>query len=146
MDRRDVEIIWASGFFDGEGTTRIHKRNLIISVPQLNTNKEVLERFKLAFGIGVVGTYRDRKSSTGFMSYFKTSNKDALLIISLMSPYLSSEKKKQADDAVEIYSKQLEQRKSFFLCGHKRFGRRCQICHTLANSKRRAELKLVETA
>lgn len=79
MDER-IELAWAAGFFDGEGTTTAHKGNasqrlhLMVAVKQTVSRDEahsglpdVLVRFAAAVGVGRIGgPYLDRPGRAGF--------------------------------------------------------------------------------
>jgi hypothetical protein len=140
---KDIELAVAAGFFNGEGTTSINNKankvrtvpSLRVTVPQTSTNKEELYRFKAAVGVGLIHTCKKSNHRSGFQSQYSASNKDARLVIALIYPYLSLEKRKQADEAIAIR----DAWEKLFRCGHPRDGKRqCMIC-----KKSRVALRIV---
>jgi len=133
MEKKDIEIIWAAGFFDGEGCTYATKdKFLVLTIGQKNTNKEVLERFKSAVGVGNIYTYKRESAKTGFFSTYKAHSQEVKFVLELISPYLSSEKINQAKDAIELCTKYAEYKKNFHRCGHKKEGVNCKVCKRIS--------------
>lgn len=100
----DVEYSWAAGFFDGEGTTSVLKAQrdkyayirMGISQKQL----EPLEKF-----YGIVQKGKIYKSNTRIIySWDCYREQDVEFVLSLLWPYLSDIKRKQAILAKEKVS------------------------------------------
>lgn len=91
------ELIWAAGFFDGEGTFHVLKgwRGSSVSVPQKDIRP--LIRFQAALGgIGTITTDRRRKAYT-----FKLTNTSQnLSVMNLLWPWLSEPKREQFHRAI----------------------------------------------
>jgi hypothetical protein len=99
MDRE--KIIWAAGFYCGEGSAHIskgrtgHQINAAISIGQVN--REVLDRFAEAVGVGKVrGPYGPYGRSPRQMRYYTASGRERVRAVAdLLWPWLSSEKREQ---------------------------------------------------
>nr|ADO14981.1 putative LAGLIDADG protein [Tetilla radiata] len=63
--RRALEddLYWAIGFFEAEGTLKIYKGRVYISMCQLTSNIKVLYRIKTIFGLGRVKIRKDSRYS-----------------------------------------------------------------------------------
>lgn len=112
-----LELAWAAGFFDGEGNCRmrIDKKTderrtriygtLVVQIGQ--TDREVLDRFLNAVGVGTVnGPYtkihtKGRPPTTYYT--FHTAGRKAVSAFNLMRPYLSRIKRNQGDAALAHY-------------------------------------------
>jgi len=101
------ELAWAAGFFDGEGSTYVHrssphapkKRTPKVRLSIGQNDPEVLLRFRDAVGHGVVyGPYaRDYSGGVKIHWRYRTNDpSDALTVIKLLWPWLGSKKKAQA--------------------------------------------------
>lgn len=152
------ELYWAAGFFDGEGNVGFAEKGkkFYIQISQKSTNVEVLERFKSAVdNIGMINTYKDGYASTGRKAMYQVSSKEALNVINLILPYLSSAKREQANHAVLIYKNHKDKFEKYCRNGHERTSssltfdsrgnKMCRICHVNTNKKsiEKRRLKLV---
>lgn len=102
----EIELAWAAGFFDGEGTTSSSKSNganVRLSITQYHP--EVLERFVSAIGFGKVYGPSVSKSGKDFWQIC-LSSKPTIVALGRMWPYLGNEKKNQALKALHKYSVQ----------------------------------------
>lgn len=109
----ETERAWAAGFFDGEGwvgrslVTKTTKSGVYICERIESTvgqnDPEVLERFKKAVGIGTIGgPYKRKKTNHKDFWQFRVSNRKAVIqLFEALSPYLSTIKTKQFQDALE---------------------------------------------
>lgn len=117
------ELMWAAGFFDGEGNFNFSWRNVIrkgqpakygrITVQISQTDTDVLYRFQQAIGgLGsVTGPYHYKEPNpkwTPIYRYQSSSPKEVIFIIRLLLPYLSSVKSKQAEEVLLQYSERGE--------------------------------------
>ena len=62
----EMELAWAAGFFDGEGWTGTYqaegKQSVDLRMHVTQTDKDVLERFRVAVGCGMVEPLKRRKN------------------------------------------------------------------------------------
>ena len=95
----DVELAWAAGFFDGEGSTSVlsTKRDkytyLRMSVSQ--KNPQLLEKFLSIVGCGKIYKSNQRP----IHSWDCYIEKDCESVLALLWPFLGEQKKHQADKA-----------------------------------------------
>lgn len=106
-----VELAWAAGFFDGEGSTFVlgKKKHPKISITQApdppdGTPPKVLDRFYRAVGgIGnVEGPYREK---TGELKWFYTAHGHEMVqaVIALLWTWLGTVKREQATSALRCH-------------------------------------------
>lgn len=116
--------MWAAGFFDGEGNFNFSLRNVSrkgvpakygrLTVQITQTDSDVLYRFQQAVGgLGSVTgpyAYKNPRNPTWAPLYrYQTSSpQEVLFIMRLLLPYLSSVKRKQAEEAMLQYSERGE--------------------------------------
>ena len=95
---RELELAWAAGLFDGEGSTSVLKTQrdrytyLRMSVSQ--KDRRVLDRFTKAVGVGKV--YFNKR---GMHSWDCFRQDQVYNVLDLLWPYLSDAKKEQATAA-----------------------------------------------
>src|SRR6266508_3555112 len=108
--KNPIELAWAAGFFDGEGTTWVHgefdktsknhgKHPPAVSISISNTNTDMLERFKKAVGRGrVYGPYNHKAIGPRrpIYRYQCNTRMDTAETLDMLLPYLSGEKIVQA--------------------------------------------------
>lgn len=102
------EVIWAAGFFDGEGCTSVRRRpdgriDLRIDVGQ--KDRRPLERFSNALGGRVVGPYHHG------MHRVLYNGDSAFGMLLLLWPYLCDPKKEQARAALLLVNESLATRR-----------------------------------
>lgn len=118
MKKNKLELAWAAGFFDGEGSSKpiwYHyktkkgekknpTRNVCLTVCQ--SNLEPLERFKKAVNdIGRInGPYQYKPNKRPYWVY-STSCASAREVFKLLKPYLSSIKVKQFETVSDLVLK-----------------------------------------
>lgn len=105
-----VELAWAAGFFDGEGSTYVHgkKKHPKISITQApdpdSRPPAVLHRFYRAVGeIGSVeGPYREK---TGELKWFYTAHGAEMVqaVVALIWEWLGTIKRRQATTALRAH-------------------------------------------
>lgn len=93
-----TEVAWAAGFFDGEGTTSVLKakrdKYSYIRMQVTQKNKETLDRFQTA----VSGKGKIYKSNTRDIHSWNVYRKeDVLYCLKTLWPFLSSQKREQAN-------------------------------------------------
>ena len=155
----EIELAWAAGFFDGEGTTCItrhkpknqHAISAVIIVSIKQTHIEELERFRSAVGgEGVInGPYQRGKNKPYWM--FRASGIERVQrIIDHLSPYMCSTKRDQAKTAIETmtanYRRPGRETKEYCIRSHdlgiggrtkNGHCRECQRIHSIAQYYRR---------
>jgi hypothetical protein len=121
------ELAWAAGLFDGEGSTFcMHKEPKRFSpngrpkdyptlrVQMGQSNREVLDRFANAVGVGKVYYVKAHYTSAQGYKYakdkwqYQATKDDAALVLESIWPWLSELKREQAIDAIEHYHRGLE--------------------------------------
>jgi hypothetical protein len=101
----ETELAWAAGFFDGEGSTTIHKRckernrtpRPVISI--VHNTREQLDRFCAAIDDGkVYGPYdRKKPNHSPYYHLLVTGYYRVKPALDKLWPYLSIHKKQQAE-------------------------------------------------
>ena len=96
----ELELAWAAGFFDGEGSTSVLKaqrdKYAYVRMSVSQKQPECLERFKAAVG----GYGKIYKSNTRNIHSWDCYRKDQVdIVIDKLYPFLSIHKRKQIDDA-----------------------------------------------
>jgi hypothetical protein len=97
---KKTELAWAAGFFDGEGSASLlhgrkgyeHLEYLRLRVGQMHL--EPLERFREAVGMShknITGPHQNK------MFEFGVTGKDAERVADLLTPYLSSIKRRKIE-------------------------------------------------
>lgn len=88
------EIMWAAGFWDGEGCCTVQHTTGYALLAITQVNRANVERFHRAVGCGnVTGPIRrDRKPQHRWNA---ASRSDLLRVWSLLSPHISTEKREQ---------------------------------------------------
>lgn len=93
---RELDLAWAAGFFDGEGTTSNLKAKrdkysyLRCSISQ--KNPELLEKFLAIFKVGKIYKSKTRN----IYSWNCYTYEESILVLNQMWPYLGEQKKLQA--------------------------------------------------
>lgn len=103
----NIEHAWAAGFWDGEGCVTIAVRNntanprIVAEVVQVN--REVLDRFGKAVGIGKVnGPYKQKNpNAQPYYSWRVEGLQNLLILKDAIYPYLGSVKKSQLMRAID---------------------------------------------
>jgi hypothetical protein len=113
------EVIWAAGFFDGEGTTVFQKGpgpNVHVQLAQAEDYpglgcSSTLLRFQAAVGCGSIVVHGSKYDKPHWKPrwYWRVSNvRDSLTTLELLWPWLGEPKRYQARNAVlkwrEVYS------------------------------------------
>src|SRR5262245_40378584 len=104
----DIQLSWAAGFIDGEGTIsayhvskgRVRPREFLVWISAVNTDPRPLRILQTMFGGSIVRT-RIRKGWKDLF-HWKLSHRAAANAISAIAPYLVC-KREQADLALETY-------------------------------------------
>jgi hypothetical protein len=135
------ELAWAAGFWDGEGSTSIVKRDnsLVASISQVDDEVESLHRFQNAvLGIGkIYGPHRQKNMNhRSFFNWHAYGGSKVQAVIAMLWPFLGNIKKEQAAKALKSASwkgegmcqsnKHLLEKVGITSTG------RCRECHNIA--------------
>lgn len=97
----EKELMWAAGFFDGEGHCHCH-RGLRIMITQ--RHREPLERFAAAFAVGkIIETERDGRP---LFHYYPQNSTDTRYVAELLLSRVSEIKREQIGNALAAYEHQ----------------------------------------
>ena len=106
----DLELAWAAGFYDGEGSLCCTSNNgnidtrVQLSIGQKDYNGEIsdtLLRFQNAVGLGTIYVKSRREGHDIHQHQYLVCKKaDVKIVINLLWPYLSQAKKDQANIAL----------------------------------------------
>ena len=102
----NTELAWAAGFFDGEGsifvTYKGHSFAMAVAITQVD--REVLDRFRNAVGVGAVtGPYKYKEVAQPSYRYQAGAYNDIQNIIADLYPFLSSVKRNQCVQTLVDY-------------------------------------------
>ena len=143
MDSFELDIAWAAGLFEGEGTFEIQKNSRTSCRAGISsTDLDVLERFHRIVGVGSIRLHKKANYHTSVKTawYWRTRNREeCITIILLFAPFLGKRRRAVADRCLEIMTREIPTRacenekcgRSFVpargMQGHQRFcSLRCQ--------------------
>ena len=100
------EIIWASGFFDGEGNARYREiQTTKVPIVQISqTDRGLLERFqKAVLGLGTIrGPYKHKNpNAKPYFRYYVGNFESVQAIAAMLWPFLSPAKRAQFKSTLE---------------------------------------------
>lgn len=98
MDKdNELELAWAAGFFDGEGSTSVEKNSASLKTTISQNDPEVLERFLKAVDVGsrIYGPYYYGPKKNPRWAV-QICGKSAIIAVAKLWPYLGSIKRNQA--------------------------------------------------
>jgi hypothetical protein len=101
-DRDMIELAWAAGFFDGEGTTCIGHTGAGVSLHFVVGQKNVANLLRLQRALGGIG--RVGKPNPQGVSRFRAYGREAHQCLQDLWPFLGEEKRNQALRALTAYS------------------------------------------
>lgn len=106
-ERNEIDIAWAAGFIEGEGSICFSKNGVYIhcTVSAYNTDKDVLERLPKIFGVGSLREASEPKNHLGKKQGYvwKVSRKPEIVgVLRAIRPYLG-ERRGRAADAMLSY-------------------------------------------
>jgi len=108
----DLELVWAAGFYDGEGCTKVNRQSsqygttwTSVHIEINQVDRYVLDRFQRAVGVGAVkGPYKKlAPNHRPQFSYRCGAINEVRYVILALWPYLSPVKQEQALDCFTIY-------------------------------------------
>ena len=85
-----LELAWAAGLFDGEGSVGACNRTIQASVHM--TDPECLRRFLLAVGAGKIEPWEKQRQNWKPQRRWRALGKDAISVMEKLSPWLGSVK------------------------------------------------------
>ncbi|KKN48386.1 hypothetical protein LCGC14_0653330 [marine sediment metagenome] len=104
-----LEIAWAAGFYDGEGSVSCGSNNgnpqtrIQLGIGQKNDGDKiaaVLERFKKAVGVGKIYRKTRKGKEINQHQYLISKEKDVHKVINKLWPFMSYKKRYQATTAM----------------------------------------------
>ena len=107
--QHQLEIAWAAGFYDGEGSINCGSNNgnpqtrIQLSIGQKNDGNEiaaVLERFKKAVGIGKIYRKARKGKEINQHQYLISKAEDVQTVVNILWPFMSHKKRHQASKAM----------------------------------------------
>lgn len=94
-----MEIAWAAGFFDGEGSTYANRNTPRVAIGHVD--RRPLDRFLAAVGVGsVTGPYdHNTKKNPKWRPHYtyQAYGDKAIKVLDALWPYLSAPKREQAE-------------------------------------------------
>lgn len=134
-----ISIDYIAGIIDGEGSIKIHKNKVQITIS--NTNMEMLEKIRKYLNFGNVGSYPKRKENWKSEGRYLTRNNDeAKTLLMMLDGKLIIKQKKCADalKVLENYEKflveqQLIKTEAIKLLGkksHRQIAQQFNLSHT----------------
>lgn len=104
---KDIELAWAAGFFDGEGSVgcyhKVHRNTMEIRIHIAQTDPYVLWRFYDAVGFGnVTGPYTRNPKHSPQWAYQLGRLSEIKSVFLLLEPYLSPVKIEQFVKAIDV--------------------------------------------
>lgn len=100
----DVQIAWAAGLFEGEGSCFVGsgQRQPIVSL--VTTDQDIAERFATIIGIGNVYSY-DRPPNKRYWRWSVQSRDDVLRVLGILFPLLGERRQQAASEVIERATK-----------------------------------------
>jgi hypothetical protein len=102
----EIEVAWAAGFFDGEGSCLYDKATGAICLSVSQSDLEPIERFQSALGVGrIFGPYvSGGYGKTRMWRCQVNKQSEVAIAIGKLLPLVSSVKRWQIEDAVEKFT------------------------------------------
>lgn len=98
--KRTAEVYWAAGLFEGEGFISTTDKSHNIGIDM--TDRDVLERFQRAVGLGVIyGPYNKGSSRKPMFAWRVGARQDREHVLRLLYPLLSVRRQEAADRFLE---------------------------------------------
>lgn len=105
-----LDIAWAAGLFEGEGTMRVYPRmgtkNLQVLMRLAMTDKDVVERYAAVIGVGRVGSIvRAKSPSTAHLKvcfYCDLYGAKVAPLLRLFLPYFGVRRRERALSVLEV--------------------------------------------
>lgn len=107
--KRELEIAWAAGLFEGEGCFSIWNRKSGWVNPGLqltSTDRDVIDRFCRVLGIGRVYTIKKPSAAGKTMYHWTAAGPENLRqVYELFSPYLGERRRARAEEIMLLRAK-----------------------------------------
>lgn len=99
-----TELAWAAGFYDGEGSTGVTRRQLVLTLKQVDPRP--IQRLIEALRVGrLLGPYERPDPNQRPIHGWRVFDNEAKAALDLMWPYLSEPKREQAELALARWEK-----------------------------------------
>lgn len=95
-----VEVAWAAGLFEGEGSCGIGSGQRQPRLQLVMTDRDVVDRFAEVIGVGNVRTYH-RPPNKRYWQWSVQSQSDVLHVLNLLWPYLGQRRLQAATEVIE---------------------------------------------
>lgn len=98
------ELAWAAGLFGAEGSSYYdrHKQAVSMAMSQITDNRQLVDRFQNALGLGKVGHHRHAKDNhRASVAWRLRGNHNSSKALNLIWPWLDLEKRQQALTAIQ---------------------------------------------
>lgn len=123
----EMELAWAAGLFDGEGSIGFYDRTIMLTV--VNCHTELLERFAKAVGSPPHGSIRLRPSKRiehrDSYAYVLRRHEEVEEVVNRLWSYLCAPKQDQILDAFSARQAYADERNAVFSSGY------CQSGHKM---------------
>lgn len=107
MCSRDVEIAWAAGLFEGEGSFRKAKTSVVATVT--STDFDVLEKFAEIVGVGRLWGPRQREAHLKPIWDWIASGDDAIAVVEAFAPHLGRRRTEQVRAVMEWRQRRIDE-------------------------------------
>ena len=114
MDSFELDVAWAAGLFEGEGSFEVQKQAKSSCRAGISsTDLDVLKRFHRIVRVGSIRLHKraNYKSSVKPAWYWRTrSRAECITIIFLFAPFLGERRRARADLCLEIMTRRISAR------------------------------------
>lgn len=153
---KDINVAWAAGLFEGEGTTFLTKprmrgqtaysRQCVVAL--VMTDEDIVRRFAVVVGVGSVHVRSKRPPRKTAYQWTVSDAADVLHVLGLLWPYLGERRQERAAEVME-HAATLVEHRGFCKRGHdlsdpqhlyvhKKTGKRhCRTCRIEGSRRRR---------
>lgn len=101
-----VDIAWAAGLFEGEGSVGMSSSQRQPRVQLVSTDEDVVRRFVEIIGRGNVrGYHKTAAHHKDYWQWSVQSKDDVLYVLNLLWPYLGERRRERAIEVIERASK-----------------------------------------
>jgi hypothetical protein len=94
-----LNIAWAAGLFEGEGSISIDKRNDVPALHMSMTDKDVVERFAEIVGVGSI-THRPYEPPLKEQWAWQASGTNAVNVLNELLPWLGARRRARAEEVL----------------------------------------------
>lgn len=98
---REIDIAWAAGLFEGEGSCYIvNSQNRRPTLELSSTDEDVVKRFMTIVGVGKLYTF-DRKGHKSGWRWMTGKKSEVVIVLELLMPYLGIRRLAAANELME---------------------------------------------